>query len=262
MREFMTHQPSRMELKDQIMRAWTANDILKIWEEGKRCHWIERGLLLLAACDSSKPFEVLSTLTIGERDAGLLEMQEQLFGPQLLCITSCPRCQQQLEFDLRISDLMVQKPEATGDLFTVNEGDYEVCFRLPNSGDLSDLPQDAYGSAGRRQIVKKCLRQAQHGGKDVQHDDLPEEVISSVVRSMSEMDPQADLRLRLECPQCDYRWIESFDILSFLWSEIQSYALRLLREVHILASAYGWSEAEILSLSSVRRQAYLELMGT
>ena len=244
------------------MRAWTAADILRIWEEGKRSHWIERGLLLLAACDDSKPSEMLSTLTIGERDARLLGMREQLFGPQLLCITVCPRCRQQIEFDLKIPDLRVKKPDAAGDLYTVNEGEYEVVFRLPNSGDLSDLPQDADGSLGRQQMVKRCLRQAQRCGKDVQHDKLPEEVISAVVRFMSEMDPQADLRLRLECPQCDYRWIESFDILSFLWSEIQSYALRLLREVHVLASAYGWSETEILSLSSLRRQAYLELIGT
>jgi hypothetical protein len=33
-----------------------------------------------------------------------------------------------------------------------------------------------------------------------------------------------------------------------------------LREVHVLASANGWSEAEILALSPQRRQRYLEIV--
>jgi hypothetical protein len=49
-----------------------------------------------------------------------------------------------------------------------------------------------------------------------------------------------------------------FDIVSFLWTEIAAEAKRLLREVHILASAYGWREADIFSLSPLRRQFYLE----
>jgi hypothetical protein len=35
----------------------------------------------------------------------------------------------------------------------------------------------------------------------------------------------------------------------------------LLTEVHRLAQAYGWREAEILALSEARRHAYLELVG-
>ena len=38
-------------------------------------------------------------------------------------------------------------------------------------------------------------------------------------------------------------------------------ATRLLGEVHTLARAYHWREAEILAMSSRRRQAYLELAG-
>jgi len=51
-----------------------------------------------------------------------------------------------------------------------------------------------------------------------------------------------------------------FDIVSFFWSEICVQAKRLLREVHILARAYGWREADILSMSAARRQLYLEMV--
>jgi hypothetical protein len=49
-----------------------------------------------------------------------------------------------------------------------------------------------------------------------------------------------------------------FDIASFFWTEIAAEAKRLLGEVHILASAYGWREADILSLNPLRRRFYLE----
>jgi hypothetical protein len=37
-------------------------------------------------------------------------------------------------------------------------------------------------------------------------------------------------------------------------------ARRLLIEVHSLASAYGWSETDILSMSEPRRALYLEMV--
>jgi hypothetical protein len=45
-----------------------------------------------------------------------------------------------------------------------------------------------------------------------------------------------------------------------LWAEIEVRAKRLLLEVHLLATAYGWSEAEILSLNAQRREFYLEMV--
>jgi hypothetical protein len=35
----------------------------------------------------------------------------------------------------------------------------------------------------------------------------------------------------------------------------------LLRDVHTLASAYGWKEDEVLHLTPARRHAYLELVA-
>ena len=35
---------------------------------------------------------------------------------------------------------------------------------------------------------------------------------------------------------------------------------RTLNEIHLLASAYGWSEGEILSLTAKRRRLYLQMV--
>jgi hypothetical protein len=70
-----------------------------------------------------------------------------------------------------------------------------------------------------------------------------------------------DVQLSLACPACKRQWETAFDIASFLWGEIHAWAQRVLREVATLARVYGWREADILSMSAGRRQAYLELIG-
>jgi hypothetical protein len=61
------------------------------------------------------------------------------------------------------------------------------------------------------------------------------------------------------CPSCGHVWQALLDIVDFLWKEVAAGAARLLDEVHTLARAYHWPEADILAMSSRRRQAYLEL---
>lgn len=78
---------------------------------------------------------------------------------------------------------------------------------------------------------------------------------------MLECDPQAEVLLQLTCPSCQREWMITFDIVSFLWIEIHAHAKRLLQEVHTVARAYGWHEADILALSPVRRQFYLEMVA-
>jgi hypothetical protein len=75
---------------------------------------------------------------------------------------------------------------------------------------------------------------------------------------MARADPMAETRLKLNCPACGGQWDETLDLTAFFWAEVEARAKRLLLEVHTLASSYGWSEREILSLSEPRRAFYIE----
>jgi hypothetical protein len=79
---------------------------------------------------------------------------------------------------------------------------------------------------------------------------------------MEALDPQADIRIALTCPQCGHGWNAQFDISGYLWTEIDQWAHQTLNAVHRLARAYGWSERDILELSPVRRQLYLGLIDS
>src|SRR5258708_7818916 len=65
---------------------------------------------------------------------------------------------------------------------------------------------------------------------------LPSEVVQAAAARLAEADPGADLRLAVSCPGCGHQWRAVFDIVSFFWSELDAWAGRMLREVHILAS--------------------------
>jgi len=90
---------------------------------------------------------------------------------------------------------------------------------------------------------------------------LPSEVIEAVSAAMAEADPLADIEISISCPSCRHGWQAAFDIVSFLWNEIESWVWRIMSDVHALASAYGWRERDVLELSPTRRQFYLEMVG-
>ena len=54
------------------------------------------------------------------------------------------------------------------------------------------------------------------------------------------------------------RWRVTLEPVDFVWREIAQRVRLIAHEVHELAAAYGWTEREILQLSSARRRLYLE----
>jgi hypothetical protein len=136
-----------------------------------------------------------------------------------------------------------------------------VDFRLPNSLDLlacTDAPDE---DTARQTLLARCLAGSAHEGDTNNSAALPAAVLDLVVAQMAATDPQADVQLALACPACGHTWQAVFDILAYLWSELHAWARRTLYDVHCLASAYGWREADILALSPWRRQFYLEAVS-
>jgi hypothetical protein len=231
-----------------------------VWERGARQPMAARALLLLVvACPEMSP-QALARLSIGERNSRLLILRGWLFGPMLDSLASCPACCERVEIQLRVDELQASSPpnEAT---MALESGDYHVRFRVPNSEDVLSVLTNQDATDGRRQLIQRCLLDARQGEQVIDVEALPVAIADAVAQRMAEADPEADLQLAMRCPSCGHTWSARFDIAAYLWAEVETWARRILREVHALASAYGWSEGEILGLSPVRRQAYLDLIG-
>jgi base plate protein len=246
------------------MRSLSAAELLSIWEQGWDVAPAERALALLApACPESSAGN-LAALSIGERDRRLLALREATFGPQITAVTNCPNCGERLELAMQVSDICLpaasESLPAEGLRLTVEE--YEVRFRLPRTEDLSVITRLADVSSARQALLHRCLLSVRRGDTEIPADCLPEHILSAVTIEMADVDPQANVQLAVSCPSCAHQWQAVFDIVSFFWLELDAWAQRLVREVHTLASTYGWREPEIVAMSPLRRQMYLELIGT
>lgn len=242
------------------MRALSAQELLDAWEQslGRPAH--ERALRLLAAC-SDETAETLSLLSIGRRDRVLFELRASVFGSRLTSLAACPACGERMEMEMEVGDLLVEQPEEQPSSLALRAGDYDVRFRLPNSNDLAALAACADATSAASALLARCVIAARLGDAEVSAAELPPEVLEAVGERMGEADPQGDMRLALNCLACGHAWQEAFDIGQFFWGELNAWAARTLGEVHRLAKAYGWREADILSMSPQRRQMYLEMVG-
>jgi len=244
------------------MRELSAPQLLEIWECGSAQTATERALTLLAAARPDLKSDALGRLSVGRRDRLLLSLRESTFGRRLAAVTNCPECREQLELAFDIED--VRLPDTTtvpDETATVSIAEYEVRFRLPDSFDLMTAAATGDPNLARDVLRKRCLLSARREAQQIEIERLPAAVFDRVEQEMLKMDGQANIQLELECPACRQGWTAAFDILAFFWSELDAWAQRLLVEVHKLASAYGWSETDILGMSQVRRNLYLNIVN-
>lgn len=240
------------------MQPFSASTLLHVWEQGQVLPPVQRALLMLQAAYPEHEPETLAQIPIGHRDALLLALRAWTFGLRLDSVAACPACGEALEFTCSVADLCPEANVLPPETLTVAEGEYTVRCRLPDSRDLMAVamlePEEA-----RQQLLRRCI-------VAVTPDDdpeaaLPEAVVVQVEQAMAASDPMADVQLALVCPACGQQWTQPFDVVAYFWQELAHQSVRLLTEVHHLASAYGWREADILALSAQRRRWYLDLAG-
>ncbi len=226
------------------MNSLSAATLLNVWEQGRDQDPIRRAIGLLTAACPELSAAGAAELPVGDRDLRLLTLRESVFGPELNGLADCPNCGEHVEMSFRVEQIRLDAPiEAE---FRLPAAGCELHARVPNSADL-------VAATSRRDLLLRCILSPPASGEQ-----WSDEVLNLLESRMAQADPQANIQLALGCPACGNSWLALFDIVGYFWREIDTWARRVLRDVHTLASAYGWSEAEILALSPWRRQFYLD----
>ncbi|HER34044.1 MAG TPA: phage baseplate protein [Halothiobacillaceae bacterium] len=235
--------------------------LLEVWEQGAAQPAPQQALLLLGAAFPEESADALAQLSIGQRNALLLTLREWLFGPHFVSGAACPQCAERVELTFEAGDIRAGGNGSVAPLLHVDLAGYAVDFRLPNSADLVAVAGAGDPPAIERAVLERCVVSVRHTGKDTPARQLPAEVATAVIDAMDRADPQANIQLSLTCPACGHAWQAFLDLLPYVWRELDAWAHRALRDVHYLASAYGWSEREILNMRPSRRQIYLDMIG-
>jgi hypothetical protein len=232
------------------MNGLSAADIVRIWERGALQHPIDRALTIVAAAAPDLADAALGDLPIGERNRHLLAVRARTFGADLEALATCAACGERVAMQIPVAVLGDRWPE------TPAGPDVPLDIRRLTSRDLAAAAQCADVESARLQLARRALADAATADETV----LAPERVEAIGRRLQDIDPLAVILLDVHCPACGARWESELDVAEFVWTEIEAQALRVLREVHVLAGAYGWREADILALSPLRRRAYLELV--
>ncbi|MDZ4829925.1 MAG: hypothetical protein SGJ09_06960 [Phycisphaerae bacterium] len=243
-----------------MMGGLSASALVDAWERGILGGPGERALIALEEAGASDP----AALGVAERDRLLAHLRALTFGDAIDAVIECPACAAQMTFELSCTELIrasgteARAPTPTVDLL---REDLLVALRLPTAGDLAATATAADVRTAERAILARCAKLTD--GVGARHDlerlsaESIDELAGEFDRLIAAEAPLSLSTLSLRCPSCEHAWEAPLDFGEFLWTEIDAEARRLLGDVHVLASAYGWSEREILALRPLRRDAYL-----
>jgi hypothetical protein len=234
------------------MKAFSSIDCLNLWESAADLHPLDQALLALRAALPDTPQDALADWPLGRRNHALLDVYRKGFSSRLQGWTSCTGCGEKVEFDLDTNTLPSAQDETHATPETLTIGGER--FRLPTSRDLAEVLAASDARSAAIRLLERCRVS---GAEPLV---LSDAMLDEVEEKLASADPMADIRLALLCPVCGHEWHGILDIARFVWTEIESRARRLLLEVHHLARAYGWTEAETLSLPAKRRAMYLEMV--
>ncbi len=239
------------------MHALTAAQLLRIWERGANCGCVDRAIAILMEVDPASTARQWATRDLRQRDQMLLAIRAATFGRKLSAQAPCPKCDTRLEVSFDTKDLEADVPD-TWTEFALN-GRPGLQFRLPNSLDLVAAQRCGDVARARRVLAERlCVADMDQSRTDRFDSDYY--LMDALSRTLEEVCAGGFQTLRTTCPACaaDSEFI--FDVAEYFWREVEAEAIRLMHEVHRLSRGYGWAEEAILSMTSARRQAYLEML--
>ena len=255
-------------LRTLELRPVTEEDLEFLLDSGPALTPARRANQLLHRCLQPGQRHVVPELTVGDREALLLQLRSLTFGDHLECLVSCPRpeCEAVMQVDLDVRDVLLPAyadPRPEHQLTLDRPDGSKVCLRLrlPRAGDLDRVSARTDPDAGAADLLGSCVHEVSIDGSPVLLSALDDDLLSEVERLLAELDPQGEIELALECSECGSAFVVLFDAGTFLLQELDERAAQLLVDVHTLASHYHWQEREILALGPARRARYLDLIS-
>lgn len=235
-------------------RSASDAELLDVLDSGDGLSSPERAILLARAQERDLD---AGQLPLGLQNAAILRLRRQLLGATLEVYDTCVHCREATSFEVSCAALEKLGAQRRDGDVEVRVGAYDILCRPPTAADLVT----AVGAGSpRTALLEATILRAHHGTEPIAATSLPGEVVSEIGKALAAADPLAELELRASCEACGGTWDTVLDIPDFVWQELRTWGRRLLWEVHVLASAYGWPEPDILSVPHRRRQAYLGLV--
>lgn len=195
-----------------------------------------------------------AALTVADRDALLAAVYRITFGPIIQSTARCEACGCLFDLDFRIDELSQEVARGAGSSGAVRAEDGSFLlpdgrrFRLPTGEDELAIVGLSPAQA-EVDLRRRCLIGGDEAGAG-------DDVLAAMEAEGGVIDLDADAR----CPECAREQVVHFAIQGFLLRALAAEREALLREVHRLAIAYGWSLREILRLPRAERRSLVKMV--
>jgi hypothetical protein len=213
---------------------------------------------LLAGCDAKSSAEFWWEQTVGARIAALLRVLELTEGDALPATLRCaePGCGTPFEVTLPFAALQSAAPADDVDtaepIIVPLSGGRSAALRRPTGRDLRIWRRAR--CASRREAVAAMLDALVVTGA-AGPDDEP-----AIAEAMSASDPLVAFAVFCACPACGAERDRPIDLEAIALAQLNARQRALLRQIHVLASSYGWTEGDVLTVAPARRARYLALI--
>lgn len=215
---------------------------------------------LLGAClgDADGPVSVDQAWawTLNRRLQGLLAITVATRGAYWVHTVRCrnPDCDEPMDLPMQLSDF--QRDDDPRELDCPVPGAPDLQVRLPTGTDQRAWLAEGLGAGDPDRLLARLLVAAPGLWARIATADARE----SIEDALAEADPLMALELETSCPACGAQTLIPLDLEQTCLNLLAAEQPRLQQEVHRLALAYHWSEAEILAIAPARRRRYLALL--
>lgn len=200
--------------------------------------------------------ESLWLWTVSERLQGLLAIANASTGAATAAVAICSNadCREQVELELGLSGFADEEPANKIDWLSP-DGDKILC-RLPTGQDQLSWQLHA---KNEQQIDEAFLAESlmESPARELLPTPLPDAWMDSLGTALNAADPLTALNIDVSCPFCNQALRVDVDLEQLLIEGLRLQQRRLIEQIHRLANSYHWSEIDIASLPSWRRERYL-----
>ncbi|MDQ0464410.1 hypothetical protein QO010_002191 [Caulobacter ginsengisoli] len=191
-----------------------------------------------------------SALSVTDFELLLLAFRRGLFGDLVRSDFFCPQdgCGERVEIEFSLADFVAGvtpgRPRGVSD-----DPDRPGWRRLGEAAFRPPAVRDqvmAQAGGGADLLARRCIEPP----------NPPARLKLRCVSAMEAIAPEVSQTLEGVCPGCGAPVRAVFHVPAFVVAEVQRAFGRITEEVDLIARAYHWSEAEILSLPRRRRQDY------
>ena len=169
-------------------------------------------------------------LCAADRDALLAALHRREWGDRIVTTLTCVACGERFDLSFGLSEVEAYLARAASGA------------AVPVPTGAQELDAAAQGARAGVAALAKAL------GVD-------EADIDRAAAALEAEAPILDLEIGAHCAECGHAQEAHFDLQSFVLQRVLGERALLMSEMHLLASSYGWSLREILTLTRSTRRA-------